>query len=238
MKTRKRKKRWCEVSALLDQVLLLLTVIVFCLLQVWFNTCTPEELLAITSCSAIQATSIVSLRPFESTDDLRAKLTKKKGVSSRLFDGYIEVMQGYHEVDAVLKGCEKVGHELERAMSAFMQLKEDDDESRAGELSVVNVDIDVEQELAEETDELRREALKGCLKEQPKTMTEGVQLKDYQVSRPVAIWSAMPLLINATTSVAWDQLAQPAVQSRPVMYLGRRDGYAPFPSPLLQTPYA
>ena len=149
--------------------------------QVWFNTCTPEELLAITSCSALQASSIVSLRPFESTDDLRAKLTKKKGVSPRLFDGYIEVMQGYHEVDAVLKGCEKVGRELERAMSAFMQLKGEEDETHAGELSVVNVDINVEQKLAEETDELRREALKGYLKEQPSSMAEGVQLKDYQV---------------------------------------------------------
>lgn len=29
-------------------------------------------------------------------------------------------MQGYHKVDAVLKGCEEVGEELERAMSVFV----------------------------------------------------------------------------------------------------------------------
>jgi SWI/SNF-related matrix-associated actin-dependent regulator 1 of chromatin subfamily A len=110
-------------------------------------------------------------------------------------------MQGYHEVDAVLKGCEKVGLELERAMSAFMQLKEDEDETRAGELSVVNVDIDVEQKLADETNELRRDALKGYLKEQPKTIAEGVQLKDYQVSR-LSHPSLPPLAADCNTPAA------------------------------------
>lgn len=148
--------------------------------QAWFNNCTPEELLAITSCSGLQAASIVSLRPFTTVDEFKAKLAKKKGVSPRIFDSYIEIMQGYNEVDAVLRGCEEVGEELERAMGAFMELRDEED-GRAGEVSVVNVDIDINKRLAEETDEERISALENYVREQPKSIAEGIQLKDYQV---------------------------------------------------------
>lgn len=114
--------------------------------QDWFNTCEHQALLDITStslilpflslsrkltllsffrrpsivaCSALQATTVLSARPFESVDDLRSKFQKKRGISQKIFDDYIEIMQGYHKVDAVLKGCELVGEELERAMSVF-----------------------------------------------------------------------------------------------------------------------
>lgn len=111
-------------------------------------------------------------------------MTKKRGVSPRLFDGYIELMQGYHKVDAVLKGCESVGAELELAMSAFTKSQEKDETAAAGgkgALEIVNAEVDVEQALRTETDPERRSALKGYIKKQPDSLAEGIFLKDYQV---------------------------------------------------------
>ncbi|CED82045.1 SNF2 family DNA-dependent ATPase [Phaffia rhodozyma] len=154
----------------------------------WFNSCDHQELLNVTSCSPDQATIIVSLRPFESVDDLRTKMTKKKGVSPRLFESYIELMLGYHKVDAVLKGCEMVGAELELAMSAFTnsQTKKEGSDPNAngngkGALGIVHAEVDVEQALKVETDPERRKALKGYIQKQPESFTEGILLKDYQL---------------------------------------------------------
>jgi hypothetical protein len=46
----------------------------------------------ISACTPKQAEVIVSMRPFESVEDLRTKLRKRKGVSAGLFDSYLDIM--------------------------------------------------------------------------------------------------------------------------------------------------
>jgi hypothetical protein len=149
------------------------------------------------ACNAEQAKSIISVRPFEDVEDLRLKFTKKRGISPRLFDNYIEIMQGYHKVDAVLKGCEAVGNQLARAMSAFTGkkgkgkataetandgAKNEEVKEEEGALNLVDADIgDVDEEIRNEKDPERKSALKGYIREQPPSLVEGVKLKDYQV---------------------------------------------------------
>ncbi|KAL7411147.1 SNF2 family N-terminal domain-containing protein [Mrakia frigida] len=179
----------------------------------WFNTCEHQALLDITStslilpflslsrkltllsffrrpsivaCSALQATTVLSARPFESVDDLRSKFQKKRGISQKIFDDYIEIMQGYHKVDAVLKGCELVGEELERAMSVFTSAdarkggKGKGKEETAVDLVAVELK-DVEALMETEVDPERKKALRGYIKKQPELLAEGVVLKDYQL---------------------------------------------------------
>lgn len=59
----------------------------------FFNTCTPEQLPDYTACTPEAAQAIVSLRPFESPDDIRAKLKKTKGISNKLFDSVVDVFE-------------------------------------------------------------------------------------------------------------------------------------------------
>jgi hypothetical protein len=115
-------------------------------------------------------------------------------------------MQGYHKVDAVLKGCEDVGDELSRAMSVFTSADAKKGKGKAKEeinveagvkeepavderedetaVDLVAVELkDVEGLLREESDPERKKALKGYIKKQPETLAEGVVLKDYQVRR-------------------------------------------------------
>lgn len=111
-------------------------------------------------------------------------------------------MQGYHKVDAVLKGCEDVGDELSRAMSVFTSADAKKGKGKAKEeagvkeepvvdqredetaVDLVAVELkDVEGLLREESDPERKKALRGYIKKQPETLAEGVVLKDYQVSR-------------------------------------------------------
>jgi hypothetical protein len=44
------------------------------------------------ACTPKQAEVIISMRPFESVEDLRTKLRKRKGVSAGLFDSYLDIM--------------------------------------------------------------------------------------------------------------------------------------------------
>lgn len=159
--------------------------------------------MSLPACTDSQATTVLSARPFSSVDDLRLKFTKKRGISQKIFDDYIDIMQGYAKVDAVLQGCELVGEELERAMSVFTErangkvkgadvaagdeqseaaaegVKDEEDETATDLVAGVE---DVEALLEKETDPERKRALKGYIKEQPESMAEGVVLKDYQVS--------------------------------------------------------
>lgn len=107
-----------------------------------------------------------------------------------MFDSYIEIMQGYHKVDAVLKGCEAVGDQLARAMSAFTRTKkkkaegESEVQEDVGALNLVDAHIgDIDAEIRREQDTERKSALKGYIRDQPASLLEGVKLKDYQVRR-------------------------------------------------------
>lgn len=150
-------------------------------------------------CSAEQAEIIISLRPFASVEELRKKLTKKKGVSFGLFEQYIEVIQGYIEVDRCLTKCENIGKEIAEIVEIWTGSSRDNNRSRTGTpdgaamgvagqqsqdtgLHVTSVDVaKIKAEIITEQDKKRRATLKMFVTEQPKTLAEGVVLKDYQL---------------------------------------------------------
>lgn len=160
-------------------------------------TLLSSRLAFVSACTASQATTIVAARPFDSVDDLRLKFTKKRGISQKIFDDYIEIMEGYAKVDAVLLGCETVGEELERAMSVFTERANGKGKEKETDVIAVKVEDetavdlvagvdDVETLLEAEKDPERRKALRGYLKQQPEALAEGVVLKDYQVSLTIS----------------------------------------------------
>lgn len=186
----------------------------------WFNDATEEQLVEVlstlaqypksslcswfryvhsTACTPVQATSIIDIRPFESEDQLRKKLQRKKGVSPRYFDDYIRILEGYESVDSVIAKCERVGKELSDILAIWASVADTDAEAStsangvetgsatptdAGGVSIVAVDVEAIQAKAEAigaTDAARSEALKGYMSTQPSLLAEGVQLKDYQL---------------------------------------------------------
>ncbi|GHJ86885.1 hypothetical protein NliqN6_3287 [Naganishia liquefaciens] len=162
-----------------------------------FNTCTAETLTGTIVCSAEQAEIIISLRPFATVEELRKKLTKRKGVSFGLFEQYIEVIQGYIEVDRCLTKCENIGKEIAETVEIWTGSSRGA-RSRTGTpdgggagtvglsqdtgLHVTSVDVDkIKAEIMTEQDKKRRATLKTFVTEQPKTLAKGVVLKDYQL---------------------------------------------------------
>lgn len=150
-------------------------------------------------CSAEQAELIISLRPFATVAELRKKLTKKKGVSFGLFEQYIEVIQGYIEVDRCLTKCENIGKEIAETMEIWTgssrgtrsRTGTPDIGSLPGQASqqsqdtgihITSVDVEkIKAEIKVEQDQKRRRTLKQFVTEQPATLKKGVVLKDYQL---------------------------------------------------------
>ncbi|XP_006461134.1 hypothetical protein AGABI2DRAFT_221665 [Agaricus bisporus var. bisporus H97] len=68
---------------------------------------------------------MISLRPFESVDDLNVKLGqgKKKagpaGISPRLFEDCTEIFKGYGAVDSILEECESIGAHLRSTIASW-----------------------------------------------------------------------------------------------------------------------
>src|SRR5215217_8153049 len=74
-------------------------------------------------CTADQAESIISKRPFASQDDFTEKVcTKKKsagGISPKVFDDVVKIFKGYGSVDSILEDCEQIGASLRSAFAAW-----------------------------------------------------------------------------------------------------------------------
>ncbi|WFD22110.1 DNA helicase [Malassezia equina] len=136
----------------------------------WFNTCEKSSLVDTINCSPEQADTIISLRPFDTVDEVHEKLGDKsaKGVSPRLFTNCVELMAGYMEVDEVLAKCETIGSQISEAMSSWRTKEEKASDEGAGALSFSQV----------QRDGTKRE---NYLDKQPSNLADGVVLKDYQL---------------------------------------------------------
>lgn len=150
-------------------------------------------------CSDEQAKIIIALRPYDNVDELRRKLQKKKGVSQGLFDQYMEVMQGYIDVDRCLNKCESIGKELLDVMRVWGgTAKQENGGSRASSptgtsqvsnvvssqdtgMHIATVDAQRLKRMAQqETDPKKRKIAKLYRDAQPEGLAEDAKLKDYQ----------------------------------------------------------
>ncbi|SNX84741.1 related to FUN30 - protein important for chromosome integrity and segregation [Melanopsichium pennsylvanicum] len=158
----------------------------------WFNTADANALIDTTNCNALQAETIIALRPFDDAEDIEDKLGSKsaKGVTPRLFHHCKDLMAGYYEVDEVLARCEKIGKELSDAMASWLP---DASQSASG-LASPAVTASVNASLAGSREGTPASTLnlssikkggsstdKFYLEEQPKSLAKGVKLKDYQL---------------------------------------------------------
>jgi SWI/SNF-related matrix-associated actin-dependent regulator 1 of chromatin subfamily A len=76
-------------------------------------------------CTDVQAQKLIDLRPYTSSDEINTKLgqTKKKagpwGISPRIFEDTVDILEGYGEVDSILEECESIGAKLRSAIAAW-----------------------------------------------------------------------------------------------------------------------
>ncbi|KIY73104.1 hypothetical protein CYLTODRAFT_342981 [Cylindrobasidium torrendii FP15055 ss-10] len=148
----------------------------------FFQNKPADSLQELTGCSLEHAQAIVNLRPFRSITELNQKLGqgRKKagpeGISTRIFDDAVEIMEGYSSVDSVLAGCETIGNELRSIISAWTDPSTtlpgtaNGTATPEGALNLMSLDP------------LRSQGAKDNLLAQPSLMAEGIHLKDYQLT--------------------------------------------------------
>ncbi|KIY46765.1 hypothetical protein FISHEDRAFT_46591 [Fistulina hepatica ATCC 64428] len=148
----------------------------------YLNTKDRAALQELTGCTPTQADAIVELRPYTSTADIKGKWGKGKkkpgpaGLSQRMLEDSIAIFEGYEAVDDVLLECEKIGASLNRVIqswsaSVYTKGKQKEGSStpsdRDGSLSLRAVS--------------KHTKAKDYLTTQPKLISKGVQLKEYQL---------------------------------------------------------
>ncbi|KAK7472828.1 DNA-dependent ATPase fun30 [Stygiomarasmius scandens] len=144
----------------------------------FFNTKSPEALQELSGCSMEQAAAIVSLRPFQSMEDLNARLGqgRKKagpaGISPRLFEDCVDIFRGYSQVDSILEDCEDIGRDLRTSIASWTSNTPkslSDDAEEDGALSLRSISI------------MENKKSKSSLFNQPSLLSDTVQLKEYQL---------------------------------------------------------
>ncbi|KAH8118982.1 SNF2 family N-terminal domain-containing protein [Phellopilus nigrolimitatus] len=142
-----------------------------------------DALRELTGCTPEQAEKIISLRPFDSVDDLVKKLSqgKKKagpaGISPRMFEECTTIYRGYGAVDDILQGCERIGDELKRAIAGWTS-KGKGKEKETMRSSTPDVSDDGAINLVSISD---TSSTSGFIAKAPSMLAPGVQLKDYQL---------------------------------------------------------
>ena len=129
-------------------------------------------------CTREQAETIISFRPFQSTDDIRNKLGqgRKKagpnGISPRMFEDCTAILKGYGSVDNVLEDCEQIGASLRTTISSW-NLDGDGTNSlenaEDGALSLLSLGS------------LKHHKAQKYLTNQPTMLSDNVTLKEYQL---------------------------------------------------------
>ncbi|KAL0072435.1 DNA-dependent ATPase fun30 [Marasmius tenuissimus] len=141
----------------------------------FFNTKGPEALQELTGCTLEQAETIIAQRPFHSVDDLNERLAqgKKKagpaGISPRMFEDSVDIINGYDIVDNVLADCENIGAKLRSSISSWTSTSSSGDEVEDGALSLRNLSS------------LKEKKRQGYMDQQPSLLSKEVTLKDYQL---------------------------------------------------------
>ncbi|KAL7419695.1 DNA-dependent ATPase fun30 [Cryptotrichosporon argae] len=151
-----------------------------------FNEAEAEGLTGTIACSLEQAAKIVQLRPYEDMDDVRRKLAKARGVSFKLFEQYMEIIEGYVQIDNCLNRCEAIATDIAATLAVWKGAATESTSvtgtPRPDGLNDVKVDVGkVSEILASETDVKRRRILASYIRTQPALLSEGTVLKDYQL---------------------------------------------------------
>ncbi|EIW68885.1 hypothetical protein TREMEDRAFT_31047, partial [Tremella mesenterica DSM 1558] len=137
-------------------------------------------------CSIAQAETIIRLRPYSNAEEVRTKLTKARGVSPKLFEQYVEIMEGYVQIDACLNRCASIAADVADALAVWRGASNTNDSvvgtPRSDGLNDVKVDVaKVSELLRKETNQRKRKILSSYIQQQPASLSKGTVLKDYQL---------------------------------------------------------
>jgi SWI/SNF-related matrix-associated actin-dependent regulator 1 of chromatin subfamily A len=151
-----------------------------------FNEAEAEVLTGTMACSEEQAEKIIKLRPYEDADDVQAKLSKARGVSFKLFEQYVEIMEGYVQIDNCLNGCDSIAQDIAQTLAVWKGAATTSDSivgtPRSDGLNDAKIDVaKVSELLLAETDMRRKKILASYIRQQPALLSEGTVLKDYQL---------------------------------------------------------
>ncbi|RXK41229.1 hypothetical protein M231_01379 [Tremella mesenterica] len=151
-----------------------------------FNRQTSELLTGTIACSTAQAETIIRLRPYSNAEEVRTKLTKARGVSPKLFEQYVEIMEGYVQIDACLNRCASIAADVADALAVWRGASNTNDSvvgtPRSDGLNDVKVDVaKVSELLRKETNQRKRKILSSYIQQQPASLSKGTVLKDYQL---------------------------------------------------------
>lgn len=151
-----------------------------------FNEATAQVLTGTIACSEEQAAVIISNKPYADTDDVYEKLGKARGASYKLFENYREIMEGYVQIDACLSRCEAIAEDIASTLAVWKGAGTVSDSitgtPRPDGLNDVKVDVKkVSELLLQEKDSTKRKILQSYIRTQPALLSEGTELKDYQL---------------------------------------------------------
>ncbi|KAJ7072728.1 SNF2 family DNA-dependent ATPase [Mycena amicta] len=142
---------------------------------IYFNSSSAEALQELCGCTPEQAAKIVSLRPFETAEDLEAKLKQAKskaGFSPKLFAQCTKIFAGYGSVDRILEECEGIGESLRSSIAAWTSANAESIEGALGEDGAISL-----RHIEVSSDSTRKDYLVS----QPTLLADDVQLKEYQL---------------------------------------------------------
>ncbi|KAL6305056.1 SNF2 family N-terminal domain-containing protein [Sparassis latifolia] len=152
----------------------------------YFNTASAPTLQELTGCTVEQASKIIELRPFPSASDLKAKLGQGKkragpaGISPRMFEDSVAIIEGYGQVDNIVEDCEQIGAELRREIASWTDTgKGKMKDTSSGSLSP-NISEDGALSLRATAISADRRP-KYYLTSQPSLLSDHLQLKEYQM---------------------------------------------------------
>lgn len=151
-----------------------------------FNEAEAEVLTGTMACSEDQAEKIIKLRPYASADDVSAKLSKARGISYKLFEQYVEIMEGYVQIDNCLNGCDSIAQDIAQTLAVWKGAATTSDSvtgtPRTDGLNDAKIDVaKVSELLLAETDARRKKILASYVRQQPALLSDGTVLKDYQL---------------------------------------------------------
>lgn len=160
----------------------------------FFNTCTAHDLMDMSGIPKDQAEHFVSCRPFKSLQKVfdvqnpNNKNKTKKGSTSygeRIWDKVYDMLKSYEAVDFVVKRCEQYAKPLARSMSTWGVDVYGKGKSDAG-IDLVNInalkdgkDSGIGTPVSDDGKAVN--GIKKSFIEQPPSLAEGVQMKDYQI---------------------------------------------------------
>ncbi|KAI8920544.1 SNF2 family N-terminal domain-containing protein [Entophlyctis helioformis] len=90
----------------------------------FFNTSAADVIVDTLKCSRTAGDLVVSMRPYESVDDMRDRFSSGRSKQHRslwrLVDRYESILEGYREIDGVIERCERVGDDLKAIMQSWI----------------------------------------------------------------------------------------------------------------------